>query len=197
MFNALAERSQRTGAESQIIDRLTTGLIRVQQHIRALSHGLLPVPVEAKGLYTALEDLASDTTEKSGIPVRFSSPGRPTVSNHIAATHLYRIAQEAVNNALRHADPQHITLFLQDDERGLSLRIEDDGAGIQYPLDQSKGMGLRIMQYRAEQIGGLLSLRRRETGGTLITCTLMSNSWKDSPDDQSAIPAVKGENLDR
>jgi signal transduction histidine kinase len=193
MFNALAERSRRTGAESQIIDRLTSGLIRVQQHIRALSHGLLPVPVEAKGLYTALEDLASDTTEKSGIQVRFSSSGRPAVSNHSAATHLYRIAQEAVNNALRHADPQHITLTLQDDGCGLSLRIEDDGAGIQSPLDQSRGMGLRIMQYRAEQIGGLLSLGRSEAGGTLVTCSLISNSWKDAPDDHSAVPAIEGE----
>src|SRR5262249_20149004 len=69
MSNALAERSRRNGEESQIIDRLTDGLVSVQQHIRSLSHGLIPVPVEAKGLHAALEDLANDTTKMSGIPV--------------------------------------------------------------------------------------------------------------------------------
>ena len=58
-------------------------------------------------------------------------------------------------------------------------------------------MGLHIMQYRAEQIDGLLQLRRREAGGTLVMCTLMSNSWKDLPNDESATSALKVETLDR
>jgi signal transduction histidine kinase len=197
MFNALAERSHPSGEESQIINRLTDGLVSVQQHVRSLSHGLIPVPVEAKGLHTALEDLANDTARMSGISVRFSSPERFAVSNYATATHLYRIAQEAVNNALRHAAPQQISLTLHNDTNGLSINIEDDGSGIQYPLDAGKGMGLRIMQYRAEQIGGLLRIRRREAGGTIVTCALMPNSLKDFQDDQSAVPAIEGEDLDR
>ena len=93
------------------------------------------MPIEAKGLHAALEDLANDTTEKSGIPVTFDSPQLLEVLNHSTATHLYRIAQEGVNNALRHADPQHIKLSLRDDGCALSLSIEDDGTGIQYPME--------------------------------------------------------------
>jgi signal transduction histidine kinase len=196
MVNALADRSGSGSEESRIIGRLSAGLICVQQHIRTLSHGLIPVPVEAKGLHAALEDLANDTTEKSGITVQFSSP-RLEVPNHATAMHLYRIAQEAVNNALRHASPQLIRLTLQNDGDALSLGIEDDGKGIHYPLEAGKGMGLDIMHYRAEQIGAVLRLRRLEASGTVVTCTLMSNSWKDSSDDQSAVHAIEGENSDR
>jgi signal transduction histidine kinase len=197
MINALANRSSGNAELSQITARLTTGIIRVQQHIRTLSHGLIPVPVEGKGLCTALEDLALNMAEKSGISVQFSSPGAPVISDHATATHLYRIAQEAVNNALRHANPNSISLCLRDNGDSMTLSIEDDGVGIQHSENESQGMGLRIMQYRAEQIGGVLSLRRRKTGGTSVTCIFTPNRLKDSPDEQSEISAIKGENLDR
>jgi signal transduction histidine kinase len=175
MVNALGDRLPHDAAEALIIGRLQTGVIRIQEHIRTLSHGLIPVPVEAKGLCTALDDLASDTTDKSGILVHFSSVGAPTIPDHTTATHLYRIAQEAVNNALRHADPHHITLCLSDNGTDISLTVEDDGSGIPHPVDERIGMGLRIMRYRAEQIGGLLNVRRRRAGGTTITCALTSS----------------------
>ncbi len=184
MVNALADRLPNGAAETQIIGRLQAGVIRIQEHIRTLSHGLIPVPVEAKGLCTALDDLATDTTDKSGILVQFSSDGAPAIPDHATATHLYRIAQEAVNNALRHADPHHITLRLCDNYTDISLTVEDDGIGIQYPVDERKGMGLRIMRYRAEQIGGKLNVRRRGAGGTSITCVLTSSYSKDSPNGQ-------------
>src|SRR5262245_32116646 len=146
MANALDQRLQSAKVDTQIVDRLTSGLSRVQDHIRTLSHGLIPVPIEAKGLLAALEDLAADTTEKSGVPVSFSSPDHVSVDDHSVATHLYRIAQEAVNNALRHGHPQHIDLALRGEGDELSLIIEDDGVGIRYPLPDSGGKGLHIMQ---------------------------------------------------
>jgi two-component system CheB/CheR fusion protein len=198
MVNALGDRARTDEEELRIINRLSSGLILVQQHIRALSHSLVPVPVEAKGLFTALKDLAIDTSEKSGIPVEFTSAERLEVPNHTTATHLYRIAQEAVNNALVHAGPEHIELSLHKDGAGLRLSIEDDGAGIRLPLEEGKGMGLLIMQYRAEQIGGLLRIRRRERSGTVVTCTLISNRWKELPNDRSAtVSPAETENTNR
>jgi signal transduction histidine kinase len=196
MVNALGDRLSRSAEEFQIIDRLQTGVIRIQEHIRTLSHGLVPVPVEAEGLCTALDDLASDTTDKSGILVQFSSDGAPAIPDHATATHLYRIAQEAVNNALRHAGPHHITLCLRDNGTDVSLIVEDDGMGIQYPLDERKGMGLRIMHYRAEQIGGQLGVRWRRSGGTVVTCVLKSNSnSKELPNERPSIAVVKSEDI--
>jgi signal transduction histidine kinase len=197
MANALAERIEHGSDGSKIISRLCDGLVGVQQHIRTLSHGLVPVPVEAKGLKAALEDLANDTTERTGITVVFSPCEPLEIPDHAVATHLYRIAQEAVANALRHAVPQAIRVSLSHDRENLILTVEDDGTGIQFPLSNQCGVGLRIMQYRAEQIGGMLSLRRRETGGTLVICSLALNSAKDLSDEPSIIPAVQGEDTDR
>jgi signal transduction histidine kinase len=195
MANALDQRLQSAKVDTQIIDRLTSGLSRVQDHIRTLSHGLIPVPIEAKGLLAALEDLAADTTEKSGVPVSFSSPDHVSVNDHSVATHLYRIAQEAVSNALRHGHPQHIDVTLRGEGDELSLTIEDDGVGIRNPLPDSGGKGLHIMQYRAEQIGGVLQLRRRKEGGTMVTCTLTHNPQQVPNDD--ADYASTCQNLDR
>jgi signal transduction histidine kinase len=196
MVNALADRARTNEEESRIINRVSSGLILVQEHVRALSHSLVPVPVEAKGLFTALRDLAIDTTEKSGISVEFTSAERVEVPNHTIATHLFRIAQEAVNNALTHAHPNHIDIILSKDTAGLRLSIEDDGSGIRFPTAEGKGMGLLFMQYRAEQIGGLLRICRREGGGTVVMCTLMS--WKEASDDWSAaVSAIDNENTNR
>jgi signal transduction histidine kinase len=183
MANALDQRLQTAKVETQIMDRLTSGISRVQEHVRTLSHGLIPVPIEAKGLLAALEDLAVDTTERSGVPVHFSSPDQLSVGDHAVATHLYRIAQEAVNNALRHGHPENINLTLHGKGSSLSLTIEDDGVGIRYPLPDNRGKGLQIMQHRAEQIGGVLQLRRRKEGGTIVTCTLTHNPQQVPNDD--------------
>jgi len=195
MANALDQRLQSANIETQIIDRLTSGISRVQDHIRTLSHGLIPVPIEAKGLLAALEGLAADTTEKSGLPVRFAFADHVSVNDHAVATHLYRIAQEAVSNALRHGHPQHIDLVLRGEGNELSLTIEDDGVGIRYPLPDSSGKGLHIMQYRAEQIGGVLQLRRRKDGGTMVTCMLTHNPQQVPNDDSDYAGACQ--NLDR
>jgi signal transduction histidine kinase len=159
---------------------------------------LVPVPVEAKGLFTALRELAVDTTEKSGILVEFTSTDRVEVPNHATATHLFRIAQEAVNNALTHANPRHIDISLSEDTAGLRLSIEDDGSGIRFPTAEGKGMGLLFMHYRAEQIGGLFRICRREGGGTIVTCAVMSNLWKEASDDWSAaVSPIENENTNR
>lgn len=195
MANALEQRLQSAKVETQIIDRLTSGISRVQDHIRTLSHGLIPVPIEAKGLLAALEDLAADTAEKSGIPVDFAALDHLSVADHAVATHLYRIAQEAVSNALRHGHPRHIHLTLRGEGDELTLAIEDDGVGIRNPLPDSGGKGLHIMQYRAEQIGGVLQLRRRKEGGTIVRCTLTHNPQQVSNDDTDYASACQ--NLDR
>jgi signal transduction histidine kinase len=88
------------------------------------------------------------------------------------ATHLYRIAQEAVSNALKHGQAKRIIVRLARTEAGTILEILDDGVGVPDPLPPQRGMGLRIMAHRATMIGGTLTVRRGPAGGTVVTCTV-------------------------
>jgi signal transduction histidine kinase len=92
------------------------------------------------------------------------------------AGHLYRIAQEAVGNAIKHGKAENILIRLDASEEGTTLSIKDDGAGLPEPLPKDRGMGLRIMAHRSSMIGGVFSARRDETGGTLVTCELCAES---------------------
>jgi signal transduction histidine kinase len=90
----------------------------------------------------------------------------------IAALHLYRIAQEAVSNAVRHGRASEVGILMQVENGQLSLRIRDNGSGLAQAPDQSPGLGLRTMRYRAEIIGAALGITPGENGGTEVTCTL-------------------------
>jgi two-component system sensor kinase FixL len=95
-----------------------------------------------------------------------------TLRSSAMASHLYRIAQEAVNNALKHGRARAISIHLLAQEDGLELRVEDDGAGI--PADRARnasgGMGIQIMEYRARSMGGALRVTARASGGTVLSC---------------------------
>jgi PAS domain S-box-containing protein len=179
MADALAQRLPETAAEKPIAARLVAGLDRVHQQVRVLSRGLVPVQVEAEGLRAALSDLAVRTTEQSGIPVTFDYSARVEVRNHTTAMQLFRITQEAVSNALRHGQPRRVHLALHAADEGLRLSVQDDGMGMQSPLEESEGMGLGIMRYRAGLIGGVLRITPAEGGGTVVTCTLPERKSHD------------------
>lgn len=195
MANALSQRLDDSGGVLPIARRLVEGLARVHEQVRVLSHGLVPVQVEADGLRAALEDLAARATEQSGITVGFDCPAPAEAPNHATATQVFHIAQEAVSNALRHGQPHRIDLSLRADGHGLTLRVEDDGVGIFERPESSSGMGLRIMEYRAGLIGGLLRIDPCSTGGTIVTCTVP----RSDDDDQEELRRSNGhrESADR
>jgi PAS domain S-box-containing protein len=138
---------------------------------RALARGLSPVTFDRGGLAFALEELARRLSATFHISVRCDADHalerRLSSAN---ALHLYRIAQEAVTNAAQHghADSVQITLR-QDGDRGL-LRIEDSGTGFSPALNQSKGLGLRIMHYRAQMMTGSLRIDPVRPHGTMVSC---------------------------
>jgi signal transduction histidine kinase len=88
------------------------------------------------------------------------------------AIQLYRIVQEAVNNAVKHGQSQQITLALISDHNRIRLEVSDDGVGVGPDVDKALGSGLRIMRYRAGVIGGRFDIRQRTGGGTLVACVL-------------------------
>jgi signal transduction histidine kinase len=138
---------------------------------KSLAKGVRPVALDARGLAAALEELASSTEELSGIKCSFKHDERVSISDDAMAEHLYRIAQEAVHNAVRHAKAHHIRMTLATEGEKAMLAICDDGVGIPKTLEKGKGMGLRIMEYRASMIEAALKIERVVSGGTLVACS--------------------------
>ncbi|HXP42753.1 MAG TPA: PAS domain S-box protein [Candidatus Acidoferrales bacterium] len=137
---------------------------------RELSRGLLPVVSDAYGLMSALTRHAEEIQDLFRITCRFECSEPVLIYDVNVATHLYHIAREAVNNAIKHGHPGHVVigLFVENGEGTLS--VQDDGAGISDVPSNHKGMGLNIMNYRANMIGGSLDIRKNFTGGTSVVC---------------------------
>jgi two-component system sensor kinase FixL len=105
------------------------------------------------------------------IECTFDSDGEVEIGDASAATHLYRIAQEAINNACRHGAASIVRLALVGAGDSATLSISDNGGGISNTSNGSRGLGLNIMSYRARLVGGNLAIEHAPGGGTLITCT--------------------------
>lgn len=134
----------------------------------ALAQGLSPGDLEPGALGAALTELARRTRERFEVACEFTEDGSGAAVDGPATTQLYRIAQEAVNNALKHAAPQGVWIGLHREDGRILLSVEDDGRGL--GSGQPTGMGQRIMRYRAELIGGVISLGPRPGGGTRLVC---------------------------
>ncbi|HTI50211.1 MAG TPA: PAS domain S-box protein, partial [Planctomycetaceae bacterium] len=176
LAGSLAETlREHSPADVNAATRIATGLESVLEQIRKLSKGLLPVEVDAEGLRAALTELAETTTHDSGVKCGFDCDQPVRVEDTETATQLYRIAQEAVTNALKHGAPEHLTISLVADDSRIILSVRDDGKGISSAALHGDGMGVKTMQYRAALIGATLSIAPLKKGGTLVTCRLVEN----------------------
>lgn len=182
----------RSAAETPIAVKMVTGLKRTLAQVRAISRGLIPVEVDAQGLDAALADLAARTSELQGITCTFSSKQPVQVEDNAKATHLFYIAQETVTNALRHGRAAHITIEVEEDERALTLRIQDDGIGFAEKPVEVKGMGIKIMRYRAGLINARLTLNPVEPTGTMMTCTVSKGFTHDGTPEERGEPSHQG-----
>jgi two-component system, LuxR family, sensor kinase FixL len=163
----LAKKSKRDAAQAS---KIAEHVRRTISHTRMLARGLSPVEVEANGLMSALDELAKSASALLRIDCRFHCPRPVLVKDNAAATHLYRIAQEALNNAVKHGRATHVRIELLIRGKLRRLSVQDNGAGFKKAKAGHSGMGLRIMKYRADVIGGTLALLPVEGGGTAVTC---------------------------
>jgi PAS domain S-box-containing protein len=139
------------------------------QTARKMALGISPVALERGGLLPALENLIAWSRDSYGADVRLTLSIRsPLRLGESAAAHLYRIAQEAINNAVRHGRGRKIRVALRASRALVSLSIVDDGVGIAENAARGAGMGLKIMEYRAAVIGGVFAVKRLPRGGTRI-----------------------------
>jgi signal transduction histidine kinase len=139
---------------------------------RDLARGLYPVDVEAEGLMDAFQDLAANVTKGARTQCVFERGAPVLIHDNTAATHLYRIAQEAVRNAVQHGKPKRIGLTLVESGGRVTLTVEDDGIGLPETAAKSGGLGIRIMAHRAAMIGGAFAIEPGPTGGTIVTCSI-------------------------
>jgi PAS domain S-box-containing protein len=164
----LAVRSVPEVNDASKIVRLVNESIR---KTRELARGLMPVTADSQGLMTALQQWANEVEDLFQISCVFECEENVLVHNTATANHLYRIAQEAVHNAIKHADARNIVICLAVENGGGVLVVEDNGCGILDTDAGTGGMGLRIMRYRAGMLGGVLEIRRCGDRGTRVICT--------------------------
>jgi PAS domain S-box-containing protein len=166
--------------EAELAGRIVDGLEQALGHVRALSRGLVPVEVDAEGLMAALAELMDRTAQLHDVCCTFECQQPVHILDNPTATHLYRMSQEALANALKHGKPRHIAVRLKAEGGLLTLEIADDGQGLDLSRS-STGMGLRIMRYRAELIGASLTIESNRPSGTRVVCVLNQRehaSWR-------------------
>jgi signal transduction histidine kinase len=137
---------------------------------RTLAHGLVPVQLDDAGLPGALQELVALTRRLFGVECTFEFAGQDRSGDVGKATHLYRIAQEAINNAIKHGKARHIEVRLSANCSAISLSVADDGSGLSKAGEAPHGVGISIMRYRATVLGGELEIEDRPNGGTVISC---------------------------
>lgn len=167
MAQQLAERSYLEAKDAEKIVRLVNQAI---EKTRELAHGLLPVVSEGHGLMSALQRWSEEVEGVCPVRCRFECAYPVLVDDVAAATHLYHIAQEAVNNAIKHGGANDIVIRLASDETTGTLIVDDNGAGIHGIASKRSGMGLGIMSHRANMIAGSLDVRSVPPRGTRVTC---------------------------
>jgi signal transduction histidine kinase len=136
---------------------------------RSLATGLAPIETGGEGLLAALTDLAAHFSSQFKIACRFSFEEPIPIHDPSVATHLYRIVQEAVHNAIRHGKARNIAVHLGTAGSLVILTVMDDGVGLPGGAPLSHGMGLRNMKYRASMIGGRITIERGHPGA-MVTC---------------------------
>jgi signal transduction histidine kinase len=153
---------------------------------RNLARGLYPVEMEAEGLMAAFQELADTVTKGAKVLCVFECERPVLIQDDAAVTHLYRIAQEAVRNALRHAKAKRIGINLSERDGAVKLTVEDDGIGLAETGPAGSGLGIRIMAHRASVIGGTFAIEPGPTGGTIVTCSFPKGTSDSSAKYKSA-----------
>ena len=177
LSHALAEElNGRVPALASLAQRLNRELRETVTQARLISHSLAPVRLEGDGLMRGLTELAASTNRLPGVTCRFHCAPPVQVHDVTVATHLYRMAQEAVNNALKHGRARQIKVTLAEAGDGLELTVKNNGRALLAELHKNNGMGLNVMRYRAEMIGATLAIESGKRHGVQVTCTLRTRT---------------------
>ncbi|MDB6017109.1 MAG: hypothetical protein JWR19_1598 [Pedosphaera sp.] len=165
----LEQRSSREALRAGAIEDMVNVAI---DRARRLARGLYPVQLESQGLSSALEELTSSMAAVHRRACQCKIPRPVLIHDNAVAVHLYRIAQEAIMNAIKHGRARRIIVGLVAKGGQIVLSVKDNGVGLPQKIPAAKGMGLHIMKYRARTVGATLNLTSNSRSGTLLTCSL-------------------------
>ena len=147
---------------------------------RTFARGLQPLEVEAEGLMDGFQELARSVSERFSVNCEFECRDPVLLHDAVQSTHLYRIAQEAITNAIKHGKAKFVNLSLERTDDAITLTITDDGVGLPDNAQKAGGMGLRIMAYRAGMIDATFKIERLPESGTRVTCKLPASKLAPS-----------------
>jgi len=184
LSDILAGKLEQQGRpEAAEAHQITALLNQANKQTRGVARGLFPVQLEENGLISAFEELAENAGNFFQTRCEFHCETPVAVRDHAVAQHLYFIAQEAIVNAVRHGKASRIELRLaRGDGHSCVLTIQDNGTGFSAPPAKTRGMGIRIMKYRARLIGAELQVRLRPGGGTEVICWCAPEPQPASPE---------------
>jgi two-component system sensor kinase FixL len=151
---------------------LVKSIDEAHKHLRSVVRGLMPVEAIPEGLMAALQNLAKQAETVHDISCQFQCDAPVHLVDMTAATHLFRIAQEALNNAIRHGKPRRVTISLTQTETRLEVSVANDGTGLEEIPGGHAGMGMQSMRERARLLGGDLTVRARGGGGSVVACRI-------------------------
>jgi len=174
MLRGVVAQLRKEGSAARLDVEDVIGLVNnAIESTRALARGLSPVSAERGGLGAAIQALAARASERYGVHVDFhANLPEPLPLSDTAATHVYRIVQEALTNVIRHSRATQVAIRLETARGGLHLRVDDNGCGLaQLPPEAAGGLGLRIMRYRAQMLGGDLVIESAAGGGASVRCS--------------------------
>jgi signal transduction histidine kinase len=162
-----AEARPEAAEARKVVELVTEGISLA----RGLARGIYPVDMGAEGLMAAFRELSAHVNKWDKVECVFEQDSPVLIEDATTATHLYRIAQEAVTNAIRHGKAERIVIALSEEKGRVTLTVEDDGIGLPEGWQGGKGLGTRIMAHRAEMMGGDFEIDLNPTGGTFVKCS--------------------------
>lgn len=168
-------------AEAGSLEEIVRLISRANTRARETSRGLMPVVLDSGGLMAALQELADSTARAYEIGCDFYYDNPVQVEDNQLAVQLFRIAQEAVSNAVKHSQARRVEIRLARQSGSIILSVRDDGIGIPDTPAQGTGMGLLTMNHRAQMMGGSITVSPRPTSGTQVTCSIPAPSKDPNP----------------
>ena len=183
MIQALQAKLQKASpAAARELERLGSLMQQSIDQSRDLAKGFYPVELERLGLLIALQEICAKMRQRSNICCVVESDGDPLCSNlkGPVAIQIFRIAQEAMHNAIKHSQAKRVVARLASTNGHIILTVKDDGIGFNAHARTKKGMGLAIMQYRARMVDGTLDIRTTDEGGVVVTCSAPLEALKDA-----------------
>lgn len=169
MFSKSLAQKMETSKTLELTElkKISDMLLDAVDQARNTARGLYPGELEGNSLMHSLEELTSLT---SNISCSFYCPEPIFINNNNVATHLYRITQEAISNAVEHGKSKNIDVSFTQEGENITLCIKDDGMGMLNDLNKSKGIGLKIMKYRAHMMSASFEIKPNSPRGVILKC---------------------------